>query len=116
MTEQETAHLDEGTIAYLRMVEEIVRANFTALDTSDSYAEGGDGLRRDMAEDDLKSLDLDELEGEFRRLDTVLEGFWYIAESMPSPVALVLVSDARDKAQAALERVQEFRATWAGRG
>jgi hypothetical protein len=116
MTEQETAHLDEGTITYLRMVEEIVRENFTALDTSDSYAEGGDGSRRDVAEDDLKDLDLDQLEGEFRRLGTVLEGFWYIAEAMDSVVGMMVVTDARERARAALERVQEHRATWDGRG
>jgi hypothetical protein len=116
MTEQETAHLDEGTIAYLRMVEEIVRENFTALDTGDSYAEGGLGSRRNLAEDDLKTLDLDQLEGEFRRLDTVLEGFWFIAEAMGSPVGMMVVADARERAQAALERVQEHRATWDGRG
>ena len=116
MTEQETPHLDEGTTAYLEMVEEIVRENFTALDTSGSYAEGGTGSRRDMAEEALKSLDLDELEGELRRLDTVLEGFWHITESMGSLVAMAVVSDARERAWAALERVQQFRATWAGKG
>jgi len=42
----------------------------------------------------LKTLALDELEGVFRRLDTVLEGFWYIAEAMGRPVGLVVVSDA----------------------
>ena len=116
MTEQGTAHLDEGTIAYLRMVEEIVRENFTALDTFGSYADGGEGSRRDMAEEALKDLDLDELEGDFRRLDTVLEAFWHITDAMGSPVGMMVVTDARERARNALERVQEHRATWDGRG
>jgi hypothetical protein len=63
------------------------------------------------AEYDLKEdLDLDELEASFRQADRLLEGFWYIAEDYP--VLMMVVSDARERTRNALERVQEFRATW----
>jgi hypothetical protein len=112
MDKRELTFTDEGTNAYMRMVEEIVRENFTALDTAGSYEEGGVGSRRDMAEDDLKSVDLDELEGSFEQIDKVLEGVWYIAESMGNHVLMMVVNDSRERSRIALERVQEFRATW----
>jgi hypothetical protein len=97
---------DEGTEAYRRMVGEIVRENFTALDTS------GEWSRRDAVEDDHKDhMDLGEFEAAFKQADKFLEGIWYIAEST-NPVAVMVVSDARQRTRNALERVQEFRATW----
>ena len=89
------------------MVEEIVREHFTALDTSGSVAEGGTGSQRDAAENDLKvHVNLWELEDGLNHTDQMLEGCWYIA-SVISPVALMVVSDARERTRAALRRVQE---------
>jgi hypothetical protein len=108
MTEQERTIREEGTIAYLRLVEEIVREHFDALDTSGSVEEGGFGSQREAAEGDLKKhLDLWELEGALNDTDQLLEGFWHVAQVV-NPVALIAVSDARERVRAALERVQEF--------
>ena len=113
MSKRELTFTDEGTEAYRRMVEEIVRENFTALDTSGSFKEGGEGSRRDMAEYDLKDyMDLDELERAFGQGDTVLEGVWYIAEAATNPVLMMMVNDSRERARAALGRIREFRAAW----
>ncbi len=51
-----------GTISCSRLLEEIVREYFDALDTSDSVQAGGFGSQREMTEADLKNLDLDGLE------------------------------------------------------
>lgn len=113
MGKQDVTLADEGTNAYMRMVEEIVRENFTALDTAGSFEEGGDGSQRDMVEGDLKDhMDLDELEAAFRQVDIILEGVWYIAEGTNNPVLMMIVTDSRTRARAALGRIREFRATY----
>ncbi len=111
MTEQERTYLDEGTIAYLRLVEEIVRENFDALDTSDSEAEGGEGSYRDATENDLKRLDLEELERDLLQTQRLLDGFHRTAEAV-NPVAQMALVEAQERTEAALERVQAHRATW----
>ena len=112
MTEQPETRLDEETEAYCRMVEEVVRENFTALDTAESFAAGGSGSQRDMVESDLKEyMDLDELERAFRQGDTLLKGVWFIAEAFSNAVFMMVVSDARERARTALRRIEEFRAT-----
>ena len=102
MTKEEITLTDEGTEAYRRLVEEILREHFTALHP----------LQREAAEADLADeMDLDELEAALRQADKLLEGFWHIAEAA-NPVAHMMVNDTRERTRAALERVHEFRATW----
>jgi hypothetical protein len=112
MSRREIAFMDEGTEAYCRMVEEMVRENFDALDTSGSE-EGGRGSQREAVEATLKeSLDLDELEAGFKQADELLEGFWQIGHAVDNTVLQIVIGDARERERDALERVQEFRATW----
>ena len=108
MTEQERTYVDEGTLAYMRLVEEIVREYFVALDTSGSVEEGGSGSQRELTEDDLKNeLDLWELEDAFNDTDKLLEGFWHTA-FVVNPVATMVVNDCRERTRSALARVHEF--------
>jgi hypothetical protein len=103
----ELAVVDKGAEAYRRMVERIVRENFAALDAP------GESIRREVAEMDLKeNTDLDQLEHDLGQIDTVLEGFWYVADGMDNVVLQLFISDARESARAALELVREHREEW----
>ena len=108
MTEQERTYVDKGTLAYMRLVEEIVREYFDALDTSGSVEESGSCSQRELTEDDLKNeLDLWELEDAFNDTDKLLKGFWHTA-FVVNPVATMVVNDCRERTRAALARVHEF--------
>jgi hypothetical protein len=91
--------------AHERLVEEIVRGYFGALDTSGSLEGGGMGSQRDAVEGDLKSLTREELYFALTDTDRFLESVYDIAEQT-NVVATAVISDAHNRVKAALERVE----------
>ena len=98
----------QPTDAHKRVVEEIVRDFFDALDTSDSVEEGGMGSQREAVEYDLGKLSPEELCDALKQTERFLYHLWDVAGEM-NYVATAVVSDAHNRAKAALERVEEAR-------
>ena len=98
----------QSTDAHKRVVEEIVRDFFDALDTSDSVEEGGMGSQREAVEADLKRLEPEEFYRSLKRLERVLIRAWDAVYEMDY-VASAVLSDVENRVKAALERVEEAR-------
>jgi hypothetical protein len=96
-----------NTTEYERLVEDIVRGIFTALDTEDSTEDGGFGSQREVAEDDLKGLSREELVSDIEQTERFLSTVWTIAAELDNLVAMTAVADAQQRVEAALERVKE---------
>ena len=96
-----------NTTEYERLVEDIVRGIFTALDTEDNTEDGGFGSQREVAEDDLKGLSREELVSDIEQTERFLSTVWTIAAELDNLVAMTAVADAQQRVEAALERVKE---------
>ena len=83
-----------------RVVEEIVREIFTALDTSDSAEDGGRGSQREAIEEMLKQLSPEELADQLRAATVIVEGFVEAADGMNWAV-LTALSDCRERVREA---------------
>jgi hypothetical protein len=88
-----------------RLVEEIVRSVFTALETS------GDWTQRDAAEDSWKELEPEELLRQLERADDVLHSFLLLAEELypagiRSDVVYTALNDCRGRVQEAYRRAR----------
>ena len=79
-----------------RLVEEVVREIFTALDTSDSAEEGGRGSQREAIEEMLKQLSPEELADQLRAATVIVEGFDEAAQGM-NVVMVTALSDCRER-------------------
>ncbi len=95
-----------------RLVEEVVRCYFDALDTSDSTEEGGMGSQREAVENDLKRLDPEDFYRSLKRLERVLSRSWNAVYEMDY-VASAVLADTENRVRAALERVEEARGSQA---
>ncbi len=98
----------QPTNAHERLVEEIVRDFFDALDTSDSIKEGGMGSQREAVEGDLKRLDPEEFYHSLKRMERVLSRAWDAVYEMDY-LASAILSDTENSVKAARERVEEAR-------
>ena len=86
-----------------RVVEDIVREIFTALDTSDSAEDGGRGSQREAIEEMLKQLSPEELADQLRAATVIVEGFVEAADGMNWAV-LTALSDCRERVREAHRR------------
>jgi hypothetical protein len=110
MSRQDETFTDEGTEAYLRMVEEIVREDF-AVDAT-PYGPGEES-HRDVVEEALKTeLDLDGLEADLERADEILESYWEIASTLRSSALMAVIGEATQRTRAAKRRVRAHRERW----
>lgn len=90
------------------LVEHIVRHIFTALAEEDSVEEGGGGSEVELTREDLGDLTPEELEKALRDTQRFLQALWPLAtEVVDNPVALMVLNDAANRVDAALERVTE---------
>jgi hypothetical protein len=91
---------DAETSTHERLVEEIVRGVFTALDTS------GDWSQRDAAEDTWKELEPDELLRQLERADDVVQGFLELMDGLyqagiRNDVVYTALDDCRERVREA---------------
>jgi len=83
-------------------IEDIVRI-FSALDTADAAEAGGFGSERDAASAELRGLSQEELVGSLEQTGRVLQEVRRLAEQVDNRVAMVVIRDAQNRVEAALE-------------